>query len=417
MPAESGEDCSPRQSSKQQITFSCSEPLTGRRQQFETDLGRVSLYHAKGDPEGVNRLRVQWGQINAEILPSKGFSVGQVACGGNPIFWEPPLEVLPEPVLVDPEEPLLVNGSPLEGFGWIRGFTAGVEMLGPLNWGLPLRATDGRLLGLHGAAANIPVRDARVQVQGEELRLTASFEVWGRTARITAKDRPWYDAGDPVYRLTKNLIFRPRLTGFTLHDELINLTSETQTPDWGYHVQLDPRPGCRYLVPSRSVHLRGGETAGPDHEVWTPVKSGCARVERGVVHRQVWRKPGAQDGESVVPSLLRYPDGRGVEVILPPAAYTMSWFSAGGAGSDEFMIPASAASGGRSLRILNKDWNGAGPEIGASDLDHAGDIDPAVPRHSLAPGESMSIRMQFCSLTTEEAEEREREIRAYSISR
>jgi len=411
---DSGEECSPRRPTKQ-YTLICSQPFAGP-QQFEADLGRVSLDQREGDPDGVNRIQVRWGDIDAEILPSKGFSVGQVAYRGVPIFWESPLDLLPVPALVDPEAPLLVNGSPLEGFGWIRGFTGGVEMLGLLNWGLPLRTSDDRFLGLHGAAANIPVRETTVQVREEELRITASFEVRDRTARAAAKEQPWYEVGDPVYRVKKNLIFRQQLSGFLLHDEIANLTAVRQNPDWGYHVQLKPQPGSRYLVPSRERHLRGGEETGPNDEVWTPVEPERERVERGVVHRQLTRKPRILDGEPGVLTLLSHPDGSGVEVILPPAAYVMSWFSAGGAGSDEFMIPPSSASGGRPLRILNKDWNGAGPEIGASDLDHGSYIDPEVPGESLAPGESMSIRMRFCCLTAEETEEREREIRATSNS-
>ena len=206
--------------------------------------------------------------------------------------------------------------SPLEGFGWIRGFTGGVEMLGPLNWGLPLKTSEGRVLGLHGAAANIPVQEATVQVRGEELLVTASFEVRDRTGRETAKDQMWYETGKPVYWITKRLIFHTELPGFMLHDEIVNQTATAQKPDWGYHVQLYPRPASRYLVPSRSRHLRGGEVVERHHEVWAPVKPVSARVERGVVHRRVMLKPGILDGGPGVPTLLRYPDDTGIEVIL-----------------------------------------------------------------------------------------------------
>jgi len=110
MPADSGDDCAPQRSSLQQFTISCTEPPENRPQQIEFDLGRLILYHEQGDLEVVNRLRVKWGQIDAEVLPSKGFSIGQVACAGVPIFWDSPLELLPDPALVDPEAPLLVNG-------------------------------------------------------------------------------------------------------------------------------------------------------------------------------------------------------------------------------------------------------------------------------------------------------------------
>jgi hypothetical protein len=416
MPVESGKGCNPQQSSQQQYTLACSQPLEGRPQQVDLDLGRVILYHQQGDPVGVNRIRVHCGQIEAVVLPSKGFSIEQVVCAGKPIFWNPPLEILPEPADINPEAPLQVNGALLGGFAWIRGFTGGVEMLGPLNWGMPVRTPDESLLGLHGAAANIPVREVTVQVRREELWLSASFEVRDRKTFAAGEDKPWYEAGDSVYRITKNLIFNPEIPGFRLQDELTNLSTATQTPDWGYHVQLHPQPEAPYLVPSRSRHQRGGGAVEPGHEIWPPVKPGSPRVERGIVHRKAMWKTGLLDGGPGVPTLLRYADGRGIEVILPPVPYLLSWFSAGGAGSDEFMIPPSAADQGP-RRILERDWNGVGPEIGASALDHDGDIDPAVPVQSLSPGESMSIKLQFSYLTAEAAGEREREIQSYNSAK
>ena len=413
MQPETGQGRDLHQPSKQRYALPCSGPLSGQPRQVELGAGTAVLCHEEGDPEGVNRIRVRCGRIDAEVLPSKGFSVGQVVCRGSPVFWKPPLKNLPEPAEVDPEAPLLVNGSSLDGFGWIRGFTGGVEMLGPLNWGMPLQTPDGRLLGLHGAAANIPVREATVRMLNNELWLTASFEVRIRKGRTVEEARPWYEAGDPIYRVTKHLIFNPEVPGFRLQDELTNLSSTVRTPDWGYHVQLHPQPEARYLVPSRRRRLRGGEAVNRDHEVWRPVAPGSPRMERGVVHRQAMQKPGIPDGSPGVPTLLRYPDGSGIEVILPPVPYLMSWFSAGGAGSDEFMIPPPPDSGEGSRRILERDWNGVGPEIGVSDLDHAGDVDPAIVRQPLEPGKSVTIKLQFRCLADEEAAEREREIRDY----
>lgn len=424
MPVKSNEDCHPSNpdsdgsetSAQRQYVLPCSESFHEGRRQIDVDLGRLILFHEGGDPAGVNRIRVESGQLEVEILPSKGFSLGGATFGGKPFFWDPPLEVLPDPTVIDPEAPLLVGGSLAEGFGWIRGFTGGVEMLGPLNWGMPIRTLQGRLLGLHGAAANIPVPEAVVQIRGEELGLSARFEVRDRVKRPGSEKLPWYQTGEPIYSITKDLVFRRGQPGFVVRDEIVNLTSSPLVPDWGYHIQLYPQPQARYLVPSRKRRYRGGIKLDRDHELWRPVPAGSARLERGVINRQVVQKPYVLDGDPGVPTLLLYPDGSGIEVILPPVPYMMSWFSSGGAGSNEFMIPDFDAANGQPERILNKAWNGVGLEIGASALDHDDDIDETIGLNPLYPGESMSIKMRFCRLGASEATERAREIHASSNS-
>lgn len=48
------------------------------------------LFHQSTDPEGVNRLRLDYGSISLELLPSKGLSPIALKVKGRDIFWEPP---------------------------------------------------------------------------------------------------------------------------------------------------------------------------------------------------------------------------------------------------------------------------------------------------------------------------------------
>jgi len=64
----------------------------------------------------------------------------------------------------------------------------------------------------------------------------------------------------------------------------------------------------------------------------------------------------------------------------------MSWFSCGGAEDDEFLLPDGS-------KWLHRNWDGVGPEIGASPLDHDGDVDPEVEVSELDPGESTSLNI------------------------
>jgi hypothetical protein len=64
----------------------------------------------------------------------------------------------------------------------------------------------------------------------------------------------------------------------------------------------------------------------------------------------------------------------------------MSWFSCGGADSDEFLMPDGS-------KWLHRNWHGVGPEIGASALDHDGDVDPNAVVNELAPSESTVLNI------------------------
>jgi hypothetical protein len=171
-----------------------------------------------------------------------------------------------------------------------------------------------------------------------------------------------------------------------LTDTVENVSDRTLFPDWGYHVQLRPRPGSRFIIPSESAAPRGGGELPDDFQVWHAAPNPPHRQERGFVHKGVDCSHAFPDGTPAFEARLNHPDGSGVRCLLPPSPYVMSWFSCGGAGDDEFLWPDGS-------QWLHRNWDGVGPEIGASALDHDGDVDPEVSVPMLAPGETTILHM------------------------
>lgn len=222
--------------------------------------------------------------------------------------WEPALPVLPDPDTLDISAPLLVNGTLTPGFNWITAFTAGVEMLGLHNWGMPCRdPVTGKILSLHGEAAVIPVDRVAVRsapimtIPGVEM--TASFIVRAPLFDRSRSASPWHQQGEPVYRVTRAVTLRPSRQEVSIRDRVTNLTARTAIPDWGYHVQLRPEPGARYLVPSQEVRVRFGGAVPAGHQAWHPAAVSRRREERGYAHRRLATRRGR------ICTLLRYPDG------------------------------------------------------------------------------------------------------------
>ena len=80
---------------------------------------------------------------------------------------------------------------------------------------------------------------------------------------------------------------------------------------------------------------------------------------------------------------------------------------------ENFTIPANNIIE-KPVKLLTKNWDGIGPEIGASDLDHNENTDPAISADTLKPGEKMSINLEFQFLYNEKTQNLETTILRYS---
>lgn len=394
--------------SKQTHLFDCTNFAANEHNRVEQGAFWASLTHRIGDPDNVNRLAVGNGIVQVELLPSKGLSVGEAEVTGTPLFWKPPLKNLPDPDRIELNGLTLINGDPQPGFRWVEGFTGGIEMLGLENFGSPVTNKDGRLLNLHGDASYIPVHKVGVTISENELVVSGDFDVYDG---LGSADKVWYRRGSLQYSVTKTITLKAGSQVIFLLDTITNRSEKTLTPDWGYHIQLRPMDGARLLVPAARSEGRGGEPLQADHEVWHEAKNPGLREEKGIIHYGLKARADASSRQSVVQTLLRYPDGTGIRVAAPIAPFFLSWFSCGGKGDRTICLPAE--DGGSPRTLFQEPWDGVGPEIGASALDHDGRTDPNVQAVTLYPGETLELPITIELVSVEQAEVVEQEIRAF----
>jgi hypothetical protein len=336
------------------------------------------MIHLSQDPVHANRIRISIPELEVELLPSKGLSLGQAWIKGKPVFWEAPIE-LPDTETIDLwSDEVYINGNPSPGFTFLKTLVGGIELYGLKNWGMPAEL-DGKLQPLHGETSNIPVSEVHFSMEEDSCTIQASFDY--RTFEGNAK-LPWYQRGEALYRVTKRLILKKGALEIKLEDTIENISNRILAPDWGYHITFRPAEGARYIVPSKWAEERGGSSLPPDIQTWHKAENENVRTETGIIHKQI------ELGESgLLKSHLIFPDGSTLEVSTTPSPYFQTWFCNGGKDSKEF-----ADINGQSL--LRKSWDGMGIEIGSSPLDHNGNIDKSVDyKAELKPGEMKTIEI------------------------
>ncbi|MFO7369582.1 MAG: DUF4432 family protein [Bacteroidales bacterium] len=342
---------------------------------------KAALFHNDDEPPTANRIRVSNGILEVEMLPSKGFSLGQAWIKGRPLFWEAPIG-LPDTEIIDLwSDEISINGTPAPGFTFLKTLTGGVEMYGLNNWGMPV-IKRGKLHPLHGETSNVPADGFMFIAEENQCTIEASF-----TYRTLEGDdnKPWYDRGSPLFRVIRKLILSDDSNVIRLKDIIENISGQKQTPDYGYHITFRPEEGARYLVPSSHAEIRGGGQLPDDIETWHEAADENIRTETGIIHKRL--STTKSNGEEQTTSLLLYPDNTGIEVSVTPTPYFQTWFCCGGKGSEEFTFR-----NGESL--LKKNWDGMGIEIGSSPLDHDGNIDKSVKYEPvMEPGEKREINI------------------------
>ncbi len=243
---------------------------------------------------------------------------------------------------------------------------------------------DGEWGLLHGETSNIPVRDVTLYQDGDRILIEASFVY----RSFKGDDQVvWYERGEPLFGVKRLVELNPARKSLVVKDRIRNMYYEPLTPDWGYHITMKPAPGSKLLVPSRYQMTRGGSPLPGDVETWLPAEDNKIRTETGIIHRQfdIEKTP---SGERIHCELI-YPDERKIVIGVPHAPYFQTWFCNGGACTDEFTWKDGTP-------VFKRNWDGQGIEIGASALDHDGNVDPEVPEaQALQPGESLEVAIDF----------------------
>jgi len=353
----------------------------------------VTRYRKTADAEDVRRLALSWGGGSIDLLPTKGLSIGAYVHGSWKPFWEPEVPGLISPDREDLLGPMLIHGASMESMRWLENFAGCVELLGFSNWGMPDREPGGStILPLHGEASHIPVSRLEVTAGGTAVATTAVIHgrvpiphAWWTDADTS---RPWYERGQAQWRLDRWIVLSLKAPRLVIVDEVTNVGRASRHLDWGYHFQFRAQDGARLMIPSRSVEGRFGSQLPEQFERWEPSPDAATpsqRYERGYIHKglDVETSP---IGTPVVRGLAEYPSETSTCFIMPAAAFTLSWFSCGGAGSLEFAIPERPQES-----AIPIPWDGMGPEIGASSLDHDGNVDPAISHAPVEPGQTVRL--------------------------
>ncbi len=369
----------------------------------------LDLRHVEGDPEHVYRFYVKGDGLSVELIPSKGLSIRDVWFGNSPFFWDAPMEQLPDPKDVDLTAPLLIDGEQVEGMRWIAYFAAHVEMMGLRNWGIATKK-DEEFYALHGNVSNIPIDTLHIEVYPEKIIVSGMFTTHDAHSCVI-KDSGLY----PEFEVTKRVEIDRTSPQIQVHDSVKNVSKKALYPDWGYHIQLRPQVEAELLIPSLQVRERFKSPVPENHERWYPAKVTSNREERGYIHKKLNIESLFEDGSSGFKTLLKYKDGTGIMCCLPPSPYTMSWFSCGGAEGENFMFPPENNQAPQP--VLHKNWDGVGPEIGASALDHDGDVDPEIQQKKLEPGETQDLRITIALTDKPQSKQLEEEIRKYNKGR
>ena len=368
---------------------------------FEQNGFYISVFHDNNDPVNANRVKFSNKMVEVEILPSKGFSLGQAWINGQQIFWDAPIG-LPDTETIDlGSDEIKINGNPSPGFTFLKTLAAGVELYGLKNWGMPVTIA-GQLCPLHGETSNIPVSEIQFEVENGNICTVQATFIY-RTLNGNA-DLPWYERGTALFKVTKKIILRHDTLEILVEDSIENISDTTQIPDWGYHITFRPEENSKLIVPSQFVQERGFNPLPNDIETWHKAADEKVRTETGIVHKEIL-KINTTNTETVT-SLLKYPNNTGIAITVPASPYFQTWFCNGGKDSKEFTNSTNDS-------LLHKNWDGIGIEIGSSALDHNGNIDESVKYLSeLKPGERKTIQLKFQWLENEQLASVEKEISA-----
>jgi len=195
-----------------------------------------------------------------------------------------------------------------------------------------------------------------------------------------------------------------------LEDRIVNKSNEKLAADWGYHIQLRPAEGAKYLVPSKYMRDYGGAEIKSNSEIWYASAEPGERKQVLTVHKNLEVSKGILGDIDSVKTLLKYPDGYGIMTVIPPTPWIGSWFSSGGKGGKEWCFETSEDN--KPIPIM-ENYDGVGSEFGQGDLGDGNDEEGQYRNSVLEPGKSIDMMMIFELLQPENAEKLEQEIREY----
>lgn len=190
-----------------------------------------------GLSDGVDVIHVDNGELQFDLLPTRGMGLWKASRGELPVSWNSPVR--------GPVHPAFVPLGDASGLGWLDGFDellvrCGLESNGAPEWG-----EDGRLrYSLHGRIANKPAHRVELHVDDE----TGEISLHG----IVDETRFHFFK----LRLHSTVTTRVGQSALTIQDTVENLSDSPASFQLLYHINVGPPllgPGTELVAPARTV--------------------------------------------------------------------------------------------------------------------------------------------------------------------
>ncbi len=109
-----------------------------------------------GLQQGVEILQVDNGNLQFDVVLTRGMSVGPITCGQVRLGWDSPVQEM--------VHPMYVNLHDYGGLGWLSGFNESIVRCGVSFAGQP-GDDNGTPLTLHGRIANTPASEVEIIIE------------------------------------------------------------------------------------------------------------------------------------------------------------------------------------------------------------------------------------------------------------
>jgi hypothetical protein len=185
----------------------------------------------QGRSAGVELLELDNGRLRVAVVPQRGMGIWKAWLGDAlEIGWQSPVR--------GPVHPAFVMLDDAGGIGWLDGFDELLCRCGLSANGAPDVDGHGRVKhSLHGRIANLPAEDVHIERDG-----TGALTITGTVYETRVHHQK--------LRLRATLTSRPGEAGFSIRDEVTNLSAQPTTVQLLYHYNL----GAPLLGPGATVH-------------------------------------------------------------------------------------------------------------------------------------------------------------------
>jgi len=195
--------------------------------------------------DGIDVIEVDNGCLKFIILPQRGMGIWKAWLGAIEIGWRSPVKGPVHPSFVPIHDP--------SGIGWLAGFDellcrCGLESNGAAEF-------DARGIlqyPLHGKIANLPAHEVEVAIDGD----LGEISVTGRVDESRFHFQK--------LRLTSTIKTKAGEAGFSIHDEVTNLSAGPGEFQMLYHINFGApllEAGARVVAPIKTLVPRNNRAA------------------------------------------------------------------------------------------------------------------------------------------------------------